>query len=262
MSICVIISTYNWSEALKLSLLSLANQQILPNEVIIADDGSDEKTRLMLDDIAKVLPYPLVHCWQENKGFRVGRIRNEAIKCCSQAYIIQIDGDIICHPLFIADHLRYQQKGYFICGRRVNLNEEETRLTIAEGKLFAEKSITENKASAAKRIPFLMQLFKIDAINRYINKGVYGCNVAYWKADALEVNGYNLDMEGWGREDDEFVQRLINAKKYKKTLKFGGIVYHLFHAKRATDSFQKNDAILQNTLQNRITYTPNGIKQS
>ena len=40
----LIISTYNWPEALRLCLLSVMEQSVLPDEVIIADDGSTGQT--------------------------------------------------------------------------------------------------------------------------------------------------------------------------------------------------------------------------
>ncbi|MCK6608837.1 MAG: glycosyltransferase, partial [Flavobacterium sp.] len=43
----LVTPTYNWPEALELLLLSITKQTVLPNEVIIADDGSKEETRLL-----------------------------------------------------------------------------------------------------------------------------------------------------------------------------------------------------------------------
>ncbi len=40
MKVSLVISTYNWKEALKLCLLSVTKQTLIPTEVIIADDGS------------------------------------------------------------------------------------------------------------------------------------------------------------------------------------------------------------------------------
>ena len=41
----LIIATYTWSEALELVLLSVLKQSHLPEEIIIADDGSTEITK-------------------------------------------------------------------------------------------------------------------------------------------------------------------------------------------------------------------------
>ena len=41
MRISLIITTYNWKEALQLSLQSVLNQTILPLEIVVADDGAE-----------------------------------------------------------------------------------------------------------------------------------------------------------------------------------------------------------------------------
>ncbi|MDF4849900.1 glycosyltransferase, partial [Vibrio parahaemolyticus] len=44
MKTTLIITTYNWKEALKAVLESVKRQTVLPDEVIVADDGSREDT--------------------------------------------------------------------------------------------------------------------------------------------------------------------------------------------------------------------------
>ncbi|HEY0176173.1 MAG TPA: glycosyltransferase, partial [Pedobacter sp.] len=39
-SVSLVVSTYNWPEALNLCLTSIRDQLVLPDEVIIAYDGS------------------------------------------------------------------------------------------------------------------------------------------------------------------------------------------------------------------------------
>lgn len=41
----LLISTYNWEDALRLCLLSASIQTVSPDEIVIADDGSREDTR-------------------------------------------------------------------------------------------------------------------------------------------------------------------------------------------------------------------------
>lgn len=45
MTVSLIISTYNSPKALDLCLMSVLQQSVLPDEVLIADDGSNEETR-------------------------------------------------------------------------------------------------------------------------------------------------------------------------------------------------------------------------
>ncbi|MCI5126642.1 MAG: glycosyltransferase, partial [Candidatus Electrothrix sp. AR5] len=45
MKVSLIITTYNWKEALELSLLSGLKQKKQPIEIVVADDGSRSDTR-------------------------------------------------------------------------------------------------------------------------------------------------------------------------------------------------------------------------
>ena len=38
----LLISTYNWEDALRLCLLSASVQTVLPDEIVIADDGGED----------------------------------------------------------------------------------------------------------------------------------------------------------------------------------------------------------------------------
>ena len=49
--ITLLISTYNWVDALKRVLEGVLKQTILPNEIVIADDGSRSDTKLYIDTI-------------------------------------------------------------------------------------------------------------------------------------------------------------------------------------------------------------------
>ncbi len=77
---CTLVTpTYNWPEALELLLLSILNQSVLPNEVIIADDGSREETKTLIEAFQKKFPIPLVHIWHEDNKNRKPAIMNKAI---------------------------------------------------------------------------------------------------------------------------------------------------------------------------------------
>ena len=93
-SVALIIATYNWPKALEQTLRSVVHQTILPNEVLIADDGSDERTANLIQKFKEAHPtLNIVHVWHEDNGFRLAAIRNKAIRMAQSDYIIQIDGD-------------------------------------------------------------------------------------------------------------------------------------------------------------------------
>ena len=92
MTISLIVTTYNRPDALRLVLDSISRQTRLPDEVVVADDGSGDETRRLLENTAAGFPVPLRHVWQEDKGFRAGTARNKAIAAASG------DGSVIVSP--------------------------------------------------------------------------------------------------------------------------------------------------------------------
>ena len=80
----LVTPTYNWPEALELLLLSITKQTVLPNEVIVADDGSKEETRLLIERFQKSFPVPLIHVWHEDNGNQKPKIILFILKCSNK----------------------------------------------------------------------------------------------------------------------------------------------------------------------------------
>jgi glycosyltransferase involved in cell wall biosynthesis len=254
----LIITTYNWPEALELVLESVNKQIVLPNEVIIADDGSKKETKILIENFQKDFPIPLIHIWHKDEGFRRSAILNLAIAKTNSDYIIQLDGDCIIHKNFIKDHLSSLKKNTYLFGSRASL--QEYLLPI----LFSDKVVSFSYFSKGLKkknrniyMPFLGTL--IYKKNNKLSKKLRGCNLSYWRSDFLKVNGYNEDMVGWGREDSEFVVRMINSGIYGKRLKFKAIVYHIWHKESSKEKLDVNHTIQQKTIENKITWCANGI---
>ena len=137
MKVSLVITTYNRPDALRFVLQSITSQSVLPNEIIIADDGSKNSTKKCTDEFKKKSSIPLIHSWQEDKGFRVARSRNKAIAKSKFDYIILIDGDVVLHDKFIEDHLKHAQMGFFVQGSRVLLNERATKEVLSNNFNFS-----------------------------------------------------------------------------------------------------------------------------
>ena len=95
MKISVIVATYNWPSALRLSLQSLMRQTAHNFEIVVADDGSRNETRELIESLAKTSHVPIIHSWQEDIGFRLARSRNQAVLKSHGDYLIFVDGDCI-----------------------------------------------------------------------------------------------------------------------------------------------------------------------
>lgn len=258
LNVSLIISTYNWPGALNLCLQSVLHQSVLPNEIIIADDGSKEETRELINSFKKICKIPLIHVWHEDKGFRKTMIMNEAFTKVSYPYIVQIDGDIILHKDFIKDHIRFAQSKSFVSGSRVIIDEKLTKKLIQkkQWKFSIFTNGLRNRLNGI-RIPFLSKFQEHYRQNDIIY--VRGCNMAFWKEDLLKVNGYDEEITGWGREDNELAARLINTGICKRVIKFSAIAFHLHHNLRSRDSVDQNDVILNKTLSEKCIRCKQGI---
>ena len=229
----------------------------LPDEIIVADDGSKRDTGELIRKIAGESPVEVLHLWQEDKGFRPGWIRNKSIARCKGEYIILIDGDVILHNKFLVDHKNLAKRNMFTQGSRVLLTQPKTVQVLREQKIgFTPfESGLNNRHNAI----YSLTLARILSGKRQSLKGVRSCNFAFWKSDGISVNGFNEDFVGWGREDSEFAARLMHNGVGRQNIKFRGIMYHLYHPMQSRNSLPENDKLLENTIMNKLTWCSNGI---
>ena len=83
--------------------------------------------------------------------------------------------------------------------------------------------------------------------------------MGFFKQDCNNVNGFNNDFEGWGREDSEFVVRMINNGIKRKNVRFNAVQFHLWHIENSRKSISNNDALLDEAINNNIKWCENGI---
>lgn len=244
--ITLVITTYNNVEALERVLDGVHHQTVLPDEVVIADDGSRTDTKDFIDHIRNAFPVPVRHVWQEDQGFRRTVILNKAIATAKGAYIIEIDGDVIPERHFVEDHIGIMKKGYFVCGSRVMLQQ-----------------------NGSVRLSHLVNLFRFRLLRKFVasvepkfsERHVRGCNLAFWRDDFIAINGYNEDITGWGHEDREMVYRLLHHGIKERRLKFGGIVRHLYHRAPSLDKKSRNYRVQCDTVARHSTWCRNGVSK-
>lgn len=257
MKTALLVSTYNWPDALHVVLKSLKNQTVSPHEVLIADDGSREETKNLIHRYQKELTFELKHIWQEDKGFRKSAILNKAVAATDADYIIQIDGDCIMHPHFIEDHLAAAKREVYLFGSRVNILPNAVSAVLKEEKTeFSFFSSDIKNKTRNFRIPLLRDKYKEQ--DKFSSK-TRGCNLSYWRKNFIEVNGYDETMEGWGREDSEFVLRLLNKGIKGKRLRYGGIVYHIYHPIKSKARLEENSIIERKTIEEGKTWCASGV---
>jgi glycosyltransferase involved in cell wall biosynthesis len=254
---CLIVTTYNWPEALHLTLASIARQTLPPDEIVVADDGSGPATREVVDRW-RAVGLPLEHVWQEDAGFRLARSRNRAIAAASAGYLLLVDGDMVLHPQFVADHVRCARPDCFIQGARPQLSAATTAELLRRGDGSSVGALTPGleRRAYALRSALLSRMF---SRTRDTLGGVQGCNQSFWRSHVIQVNGYDERFTAWGPEDREFVARLLHIGVRRRHVRHLAIAFHLHHASRKPTAPNPFDRLLLETLERRSTWTEYGL---
>lgn len=265
--ISLIITTYNWPQALERVLEALAQQTDRQFEVLVADDGSKIDTQQMVNQFKQRLAFPLLHVRQEDQGFRAAAIRNKAAAQTRGDYLVFIDGDCIPDQHFVARHRALAEAGYLVAGSRLLLSKKfsksvlQEQLTIAgNGHWFWLRAFLHKQCNgwlATWYWPFNL----LRKIHTKKWQGAKTCNLAIWKKDFMAVNGLDEAFEGWGHEDAELVVRLMRHGILRKSGRNGPLVFHLYHKEASRQKEEDNLQRLAETLRNNHTQALQGVNQ-
>jgi glycosyltransferase involved in cell wall biosynthesis len=258
MRLALIATTYERPDALTRVFETITRQSSAPDELLVADDGSGPETRAVVEGFAAGSSFPVRHVWREHQGFQPGRMRNRAIAEAKSEYVVLIDGDMLLHPEFIADHRRAARRGRYTQGTRVLLNDSATRQALATGELprFASPGLGGRRRLYAWRAPRMSRL-----VGRLSNSliAVKSCNQGHWREDLLKVNGFDESLSGWGSADKELCARLENAGVVRRSILFAAIAFHLGHPPADRSSHARNTAELDVTRATGRVWCEHGI---
>jgi glycosyltransferase involved in cell wall biosynthesis len=251
MDTSIIITTYNWPEALALSLDSILRQSVQDIQIVIADDGSNEHTAQIVEKVLGPSDRKWIHVRHADIAVRQSRIKNLAVKHATGEYLIFSDHDVILHPEFIADHLAFAQKRCFLQGKRVLLTEQLTQKILITGAFVPLPPYSPG-------IKNRKNTFRCPALGRTLMRpkkfqtSLRGCNFSVHRQDYFAVDGFDEVFDGqWGREDADICYRLFHNGVHTKNLWFTALQYHLFHKDIKRDTLYRLDFELQKTRQEK-----------
>jgi hypothetical protein len=153
----------------------------------------------------------------------------------------------------VEDHANLAELGFWVQGRRCYLNAAASTVLAPGQKVPAFRLALSGKMSGvAKGFRFPFPIIKRDTGQR----GIIGCNMAMWKKDLLEVNGWDEEFEGWGLgEDSDIGSRLYHLGRPRK------FVYHLHHPVLNRDHIPKSQTRLDETIRTRKIRCEKGANQ-
>jgi glycosyltransferase involved in cell wall biosynthesis len=257
--VALVITTHERPDALAAVLASAGRQRIPPSEIVIADDGSGAATAAVMSGFRQRSQVPVREVRQPHEGFRVARLRNLGIAASTADYLVFIDGDMLLHPEFIADHLRSARRGWFTQGVRIRADAALTRVLLDD----PARPLSPFAAGLGLlRRAYLLHSPAGANLARRIANGfiaVKACNLAAWRDDLVRVNGFNEAFEGWGPEDKELALRLTHAGVRRQTLLFGGIAIHLQHPEASRQALPANRALLAAARRGRLIRCEKGL---
>lgn len=274
MKVSVVVSVYNHFRWLRLILDAMRQQSYDNFEVIIADDGSSEENVIKLKEYIKSHPeIPIVHCWQEDRGWRKNKALNSAVRASTGKYLVFIDGDCIPHQDFISDHVRLAREGVVMGGRRVETgkplsDEIESWETLPKGYFAkARKTILRSifKESIGKTLSQLRRTwrfpFKGDKAYGIKSQGILGANFGIFRSDFEKVNGFDERYVDPGTgEDCDLDVRLENVGvKHLKASHYALMLHR--HHDRLDWSSENNARLYREARENRLGYVPTGLNR-
>lgn len=133
--VSIAMATYNGERFIIDQLRSLADQEMLPAELVICDDRSTDATVAMIEAFAKTAPFE-VRLYRNKDRLRFSENFMKAIGLCRQRYIAFCDQDDVWHPAKIARSIdSLQSSGALMCSHRVDLVDHTGMPTGASSNL-------------------------------------------------------------------------------------------------------------------------------
>jgi glycosyltransferase involved in cell wall biosynthesis len=253
----VLLSTYEWPDALDAVLRSLADQSDADFELVVADDGSGPETRAVVDSWRHVFGERLEHVWQPDDGYRLARVLDLGVLATTADHLVVLPGDSIPRRHFVQAMRSAAAPGWFVAGRRIDLSPALTGRVLRE-KLpvhrwsFARWALQArvDAASLKALTPRDRRRVGVAGVPEFdpVDRG-FGFLLGVARTDFERVNGYDTRFEGWGEEDVDLAVRLRRSGLRCGHAGPQATLIHLWHESRKVHG-RPNWLLLKETERN------------
>jgi len=250
--VSAVIACYNDADVVERNLAAFARQSYRDFELIIADDGSREDYRPLLERWAPRFAHPIQHVRHEDLGFRKTRVLNRAVHVSRFDRLIFVDMDCLPHRDFVRNHVRYLEPGGVLACRRVQVQREDVpspEQIWEHGLPFSSVHLVSLWLRGRAQLIEHGIVLPIAYETGY--RGILGSNFSICKTDLVKINGFNAEFAGPGWEDTDIDYRLRLAGVKIRTLRHRIVEYHVEHPVRVISdklNYERLAAVQENRL--------------
>lgn len=237
--ITLIVTVYNRLEYIRNMLLCLIQQTKQIDELILADDGSKDDVKLVIEDLIEKCNFKIKIVYQEDIGFRLARSRNNGAREAIGEFLIFLDQDVIFSNDFIEKIYHARKKKKIICTKAIfslEAQKNKVQKNIIESNNICYTEIYKNTIEEYQKKSLEKIIIK-DILYKYLYKlklrsrgiKILGLIFALYKEDYININGFDEKFKGWGEEDDDFGNRFFKYGGEVEVVRFKEYPIHMFH---------------------------------
>ena len=261
----VIVTTYNNTHGLSLTLAGLARQTVQDFELLIADDGSGTETKQVIDAYTQTVPFPVRHVWHPDAGVRKCTILNSAVRVAQGDYLVFFDGDCVPSSHCLATHTAAAAPDRYVTGGKVQLGERLSQRLTPEAVLRGELDrigwwwleVKRRRRVVVSWLPLIRYL-----LDRNVKRlpGWRGENASVFADRVWMVRGFD-ERFTVGLEDADFGHRLEVAGVRGYSVRYTTPVFHVEHPRPyiRAEELATNRALYEANRAARATATEYGL---
>ncbi|GAA4689952.1 glycosyltransferase [Phytohabitans rumicis] len=216
--VSVVIPTYNRRDLLIETLGHFTRQSIPADEfeVIVADDGSTDDTKAVVDSFADRLN--MKYTFQEDQGFRAGTARNAGARLADAPVLVFLDTGEMAGPDYLKHHLAVYADGgrRAVVGYGYGYQYVESLSTVRE---ILDRMSPEEVIAHFKDDPTFLDVRHEEWAKTGFELGgrpmpwlyYWSLNCSARRDDFWAVGGFDEELRGWGPEDFELGYRLYRS---------------------------------------------------